>query len=44
VHLDSALESGGFAIAKGGERFSLFAFCEVSGAKWGEISPEEFAH
>jgi hypothetical protein len=36
VHLDTVLKSGGFAIAKDCERFSLSAFCGVCGAKWGE--------
>jgi hypothetical protein len=44
VQLATVLQSGGFAIAKGCERFSFSAFCEVSGAKWGEIPPKEFAH
>jgi hypothetical protein len=35
VH-DTVLKSGGFAIAKDCERFSLSAFCGVCGAKWGE--------
>ena len=34
AYLDTVPKSGGFAIAKDGERFS--AFCGVGGAKWGE--------
>jgi hypothetical protein len=42
VHLDTVLKSGGIAIAKGCERFSLSAFCGVGGAKWGEGRGEVF--
>jgi hypothetical protein len=36
VYLETVLMSDDFAIPKDWERFSLSAFCGVSGAKWGE--------
>jgi hypothetical protein len=40
VHFATVLKSSSFAIAKDWERFSLAAFCGVTGAKGGRDFPE----